>query len=257
VRFWISTVCTREVLHMTFFDVITSTDKALIQYSQITALPKAEPFNVNTMRKWIECNSKPFSINGEGSQSWGKINTLSEEPQEELLLGPLVLQFLGLFWGILWPRKEEKDELDLVVPRCDEKLDSFTRWVGTKWVPFLIRFRNWRKNGKILPSASDLEKAESVARQQRHDIPQNSTCSCEPPPTLNTFSERRMLQFTSAVAMIIACALPVVAITVLSRLHGDGELLGTIAIFTLAFTSGLMLLGCGAHRIDVFTATAA
>lgn len=75
---------------------------------------------------------------------------------------------------------------------------------------------------------------------------------------LTVYSEARMLRFTSAVATIIACLLPTVAIAVLSSLQSTGELLGVIAAFTTIFAMGLMFLTDAAtSRVQIFTATAA
>jgi len=77
------------------------------------------------------------------------------------------------------------------------------------------------------------------------------------PATLDTYSKNRMVRATSMGTIIIASALPVVAITALSKINGTDKLLGTIAAFTVAFTCGLLLFGGGARKVDVFTATAA
>jgi len=60
------------------------------------------------------------------------------------------------------------------------------------------------------------------------------------------------------VATIIACLLPTVAITVLSKIHETGQRLGAIAGFTALFAAGLMCLTkAGTSRVEIFTATAA
>jgi hypothetical protein len=67
-----------------------------------------------------------------------------------------------------------------------------------------------------------------------------------------------MLQFTSAVATVIACVLPTVAIAILSKMHSMPEILGFIGLFTTLFAVGLMLLtDAGTSRVEIFTATAA
>lgn len=76
--------------------------------------------------------------------------------------------------------------------------------------------------------------------------------------TVETYSGKSMLQFTSRVATIIACLLPTVAIAVLSKIHDTGPRLGAIAGFTAIFAAGLMgLTDAGTSRVEIFTATAA
>ena len=211
------------------------------------------------MRNWIKADLATFQINGSGSQSWGDLDATEVDPQVELSSRLLFMRLLDIILRLFWPRKEKDDKLNLIIPRRVQKADNFTRWVATEWAPFLEDFRRWWKQQKLLPD--DVEKAISAARRRCHHTSHATMCSCKkssvPSPTLNTYTERRMLHFTSGVAIVIACALPIVAITVLSKLHGNGQVLGTIAIFTVAFASGLIFVGGGTRRVDIFTATAA
>lgn len=61
----------------------------------------------------------------------------------------------------------------------------------------------------------------------------------------------------SIITTVVACLLPVVAITVLARVHSMGLILGLIAIFTAVFAVGLVLLSSSSSRVEIFTATAA
>jgi hypothetical protein len=74
--------------------------------------------------------------------------------------------------------------------------------------------------------------------------------------TLATYSERGILRFTSSVSIVVACLLPVIAITVLSEVHGQRNLLLCLAGFAVMFAIGLIFLGTGS-RIEIFGATAA
>ena len=59
-------------------------------------------------------------------------------------------------------------------------------------------------------------------------------------------------------ATIVACLLPIVGITILSRLKTQDQVIGYIAIFTAAFAIGIMFLSDSeTPRTDIFTATAA
>jgi len=214
------------------------------------------------MRIWIENNQDTLKVMGPGSESWGSIDRWNTDPQVEPSSRLLFMQFLGIMLRLFWPRKdeEEEDKLNLITPRRVQKEDKLARWVGTELAPFVENFRRWwRKEHKILPP--DIEKAISAVLPWHHHTSQEPVCPCKknsvPPSTLNTYSERRILHFTSGVSIVIACALPIAAITVLSKIHGDGELLGTIAIFTVAFAGGLIFVGGGTRRVDIFTATAA
>lgn len=76
--------------------------------------------------------------------------------------------------------------------------------------------------------------------------------------TLETWSETSALRFTSGASTVVACVLPVVAITVLSQLQGTRDLLLCIAGFAVIFAVGLIFLTQGTStRVEIFTATAA
>lgn len=62
---------------------------------------------------------------------------------------------------------------------------------------------------------------------------------------------------TSIITTVVACLLPIIAITVLARVHSMGLILGLIAIFTAVFAVGLVVLSSSSSRVEIFTATAA
>jgi hypothetical protein len=66
-----------------------------------------------------------------------------------------------------------------------------------------------------------------------------------------------ILRVTSIMTTTVACLLPVVAITVLAKVHSMGLILGLIALFTSLFAIGLALLSSSSSRVDIFTASAA
>ncbi len=67
-----------------------------------------------------------------------------------------------------------------------------------------------------------------------------------------------MLKFTSFVATVLACALPTVAIDILTTAKTDRDKLLYIGGFTMLFAIGLLLVSeAGTSRIQIFTATAA
>lgn len=231
-------------------------NEALIQYSQVSAFPKADHYNVESLRLWLREVGK-YPIQGPGADTWGDLREDPEDPK------PLFKHFLHLLCGLVWTPKLKKDkpQLDLIVPRQGRKVDGLTLWVANEWVPF---WQNVKDNMNNLPrkkKAADeedgrqAEQKKSVGRKP--SIGAEST-EKEEPPTLETYSEHRMLQFTSSVATVIACLLPTVAIAVLAKLHSTEELIGLIAVFTAVFAIGLMsLTDAGTSRVEIFTATAA
>ncbi len=77
-------------------------------------------------------------------------------------------------------------------------------------------------------------------------------------PTIQTYSNNNIRKFTSHVATIIACLLPIVAIGVLSTMHRTAEIIGFITLFVGIFAIGLMCVAdADTKRTDIFTATAA
>jgi hypothetical protein len=248
-------------------DPANTIDNALMQYSQITALPKSDPSNVETLQKWLVkervSSEEAGSAQGHGSDSWD-IDPQPKELKQVPSTGRLFSQFLHLFLPRLFQRNavrtERYEKLDLIVPRSTQAEDGLTRWVKYKWAPFLVNFREWRKRRLFDPR--NLKKAELDVAQQNENVRRNPidlTCFCkkEDKDKLNIFRYHRILIFTSSVATVIACAIPIAAISVLSKLHSQGEVLGIIAVFTVAFAGGLMFLSGGARRVDIFTATAA
>ena len=74
---------------------------------------------------------------------------------------------------------------------------------------------------------------------------------------ITQYSGNWILRVTSLLTTVVACLLPVVAITVLARVHKMSLILGLIAVFTAIFAIGLVLLSSSSSRVEIFTATAA
>jgi hypothetical protein len=74
---------------------------------------------------------------------------------------------------------------------------------------------------------------------------------------LTAYSGLWILRVTSIMTTTVACLLPVVAITVLAKVHSMSLILGLIALFTSLFAIGLALLSSSCSRVDIFTASAA
>ncbi|PMD62418.1 uncharacterized protein K444DRAFT_661590 [Hyaloscypha bicolor E] len=229
-------------------EVLNKYNKALIQYSQITAFQKADPSNVETLRDWIwKEQYGDRCIKGFGSRSWDPPHPAPSKPSIER-------QFLQILWRLAWPKKLEDKNLDLIFPHPIHKVAGLTGWVANEWAPFWLELRGTRfgcKLCKLWKASKKILHLEENSMAQ-----QDTSCPCKV-WTLNTFSEHRMTLFTSSVATLVACVLPIAAITVLSKLQSNSKTLGIMALFTVVFAGGLMYLAGGASRVEIFTATAA
>ncbi|KAF7930138.1 hypothetical protein BELL_1130g00020 [Botrytis elliptica] len=251
--------------------VLKEYNDALLQYSQITALPRADPYNVETLRVWLKRVGKNC-ISGDAARVWGNYTENIGEAKA------LRWQFIGLMRSIFWPPASKPDNLDLIVPRQGHTVDGLTTWVANEFVPFWHSIKQavrqkmvkTASEGNGLPTTENkshafLEKRESSRSSRFWFYRRKSTFSTEEGDQkskdrtgLTVYSEARMLRFTSAVATVIACLLPTVAIAVLSSLESTRELLGVIAAFTAIFAMGLMFLtDASTSRVEIFTATAA
>lgn len=230
--------------------VLKEYNKALLLYSQISALSEPEPHNMQTLRRWLK-NEGGRSIGGNGEQlAWG--DTYEQESRE-----PILRQFIRVVWHLLWSGSPPPDGLDLVSPLPPKNIDGFSRWVATYWIPFWNEFWTFRKQRKERERLNkDLEMEQVRKRDATVAKAKPGVKSEFKEDTLATYSERGILRFTYSISTVVACLLPVIAITVLSEVHGQGNLLLCLAGFAVLFAIGLIFLGTGS-RIEVFGATAA
>ncbi|KAI9861065.1 MAG: hypothetical protein M1813_005494 [Trichoglossum hirsutum] len=232
-------------------------DEALLQYSQISALPEPDVYNMKNFRKWLRHKKAGnFCIGGVGEQNtWGDLYTDPDEGAPSLRR-----QFWTVLWTFIWPQPPPTNDLDLVVTRPARKVDGFTRWVACYFIPFyedFCQYREEKETEKLRKRAGpDLEKhPKGVSAPVR---PENWVPKVKKQKTLETWSEKSMLRFTSSVSTVIACLLPTVAIIVLSQIHGTRNLLLCLAGFAVIFAAGLIFLTNGtSSRVEIFTATAA
>lgn len=173
------------------------------------------------------------------------------------------------------------------MPRPAHNVDGLTRWVANEFVPWWDNVKrafrerphrttedeetasaekekksskSKRRNCNLFPSKARRESATAQSASDPHPEGSSEEAGNQEnvKPTLNTYTEARMLRFTSSVATVIACLLPTVAIAVLATRHTTAELLGLIAVFTAIFAIGLMFLtDASTSRVEIFTATAA
>lgn len=195
-----------------------------------------------------------MSIGGSGEEcTWGYLYETEEETTS------LKWQFVKLIWALIWCQPAPKDDLDLVSTVPPRKIDGFSRWVGSRFIPFYANYQRYKHLQKKRASSNVTDEVKTYAETNSNALPPKPKPSREfYKETLATYSEKSILRFTSAISTIVACLLPTVAITVLSQISGIRNLLLCIAGFAIIFAAGLIFLTNGtASRIDIFTATAA
>lgn len=223
-----------------------SADKALLQYSKICALPDPEPFNMRTLRKWLrneQCAN--FQVRGRDGleNTWGNVY---EDPDAEA--GGLWKQFFRLIWALICARMPSNGDLDLAATAPQTKVDGLTRWVAAEFIPFQRALQKKREERKQRNQDVELRAAPGGA----------SVAPVKKEETLVSWSEKGALRVTSGISTLVACLLPVIAITVLSQLHGLRQLLICLAGFAVIFALGLIFLTQGtSSRTEIFAATAA
>ena len=227
-----------------------------------------------------------FSIRGGGEQNtWGNIY---EDPDANK--PSLWKQFRILLKNLIWAQPQSSDDLNLVLTRSSGRIDGFTRWVAQYLIPFYEEFRFYRekrkadkhksqarsdvekdaKNTYCIPFYGELNRYKEKRKEGEVKTRTRSNSTPSPRPekwlerveknkeTVETWSENGILKFTSVVSTVIACLLPVAAITVLSQVHGNRNLLLCLAIFVVIFAVGLIFLTSGtSSRVEIFTATSA
>ncbi|KAI0434246.1 hypothetical protein F5Y09DRAFT_297000 [Xylaria sp. FL1042] len=201
-------------------------NSALLQHAQISALPLPDNHNVETLRLWIRRDGCGIdAIGGKGAAAWGDINDDESDPV------PLSSRILPVLGRLLWPRTVHPKNPDLVRTQPFRELDTFTRWVEQEFAPL------WH----------------DLCHPKKIESPDNRRYA-----VVTTYSEPKMLKFTSFVATVIASVLPTVAIGILTTAKTTLQKLYYIGGFTALFAIGLLwLTESGTTRIQIFMATAA
>jgi hypothetical protein len=224
------------------------------------------------LRKWLRHEEGGnFCVSGDGEEmTWGDY---SEDPDKDA--PSLWRQFWTVILRFVW-LQPPADDLDLVVTRPQGKIDGLTRWAVWYMIPFLESVRNKRMKKNEEGTLQDVENRAKPNPNRRHwpkrrAVKAGKQARLNGAPKLNlgggqvkkrktieTWSEKTVLRITSGVSTVVACLLPVVAITVLSQLHGLRDLLLCLAGFAVIFAVGLIFLTQGTStRVEIFTATAA
>lgn len=230
--------------------VLEKYNTALIQYSQISALPGADSVNVRSLKECVKriCED---CLSGSGAFTWGRLSGTTEI---EKSLPSLIW---GLITGFFKSPYSEREKVDkewpehLIVPRTGRKPDGLTLWVAHSFLPLYHHLRNtYRELHKKMP---ELPKWNSPqASKKPKELPDRTLKH-----NLTAYSENWILRVTSILTTVVACLLPTVAISILARVHTMSMILGLIALFTAIFAVGLVLLSSGSSRVEIFTATAA
>jgi hypothetical protein len=274
-------------------------DHALLQFSQVSDLQKADSLNVECLRQRLKTVKSVCGtgLSGAGSYTWG---TIWEKNKNQPALTQL---FLGLFTDhSSSPESQPEDSKpqeffkeQLIVPRRGGKTDALTLWVAKKFVPFYhalrhahlsLRKLNLRRrksrgsdtesaDGKKIrtKSSSQMSLSASIRSSTWTIVSVVKSCASlswsvissrgstssgkEEHRPLTHYSRGWMTCVASIITTVVASLLPIVAITVLAKIHSMGETLGIIALFTAVFAIGLSLLVGGSSRVEIFTATAA
>jgi hypothetical protein len=222
----------------------TLKDHALLQYSQINALQKVDARHMSDISTLRTILSHPrlgnMEISGPGADAWGKLT------QVEPLHVSLRSQLANLFRF----RKKEKDQAvaDLVIPQSRDEIDGITSWVINQFFPF------------ILSVLSFLNRSNKRSRKRSSEAVSVEICedAREGPPMIVKYNFHPFVLLVSFMVTVIACLLPIVAISVLASVHTTKEILGFIALFTAIFSMGLFIFSDrGTSSTQVFTATVA
>ncbi|ORY09025.1 hypothetical protein BCR34DRAFT_603173 [Clohesyomyces aquaticus] len=236
--------------------VLKKYNKAMLQYSKICALSDPDPFNMRTLRKWLRNEAcANFAVRGRGGleNTWGDVY---KNPDEEV--GTIWTQFFRLISHLIWARSPSIGDLDLAVTAPQTKVDGLTRWVVTEFIPFRRALgRKWKEMMEKKKNTDEEATTPSpVSSVTPPTVPSGPAVKKE--ETIVSWSEKGALRVTSGISTVVACLLPVIAISVLSQLHGIRNLLFCLAGFAVIFALGLIFLTQGtSSRTEIFAATAA
>lgn len=229
-----------------------------MQYSKVCALPDPEPLNMRTLRGWLRWSDGGGykvrdSDERDGVNTWGLLKNNPADLEKSLWS-----QFGNLIWSLLWMRRPEKSkyDADLALPAPQPEVDGLTHWYASEWIPFRRSLKARRNPNN---ASNDVEQSDTKDYEQKASGPAAPWArESKKQETLVSWSENSALRLTSGISTVVACLLPVIAISVLSQLQGLRALLICLAGFSLVFAIGLIALTQGtSKRTEIFGATAA
>ncbi|KAH8754620.1 hypothetical protein F5883DRAFT_526748 [Diaporthe sp. PMI_573] len=239
-------------------------NEALLQYSQISALPEPNSRNMAELVKWvIKPDYGDFCIGNCGSDIWGKLYT---PPKGD---PTLVQLFQKLGHGVLsiimfWKKKTPQTRSDLVAPGRHKKVDTVARWIVYDAIPWTVFFWNRitcaaaRKKdgssstGKLKVQHVELEKQVGQQTDKKEEVEEDPRLM-----NITLVSERIVSKITSFFATVVACLLPTGAIAVLTTADTTLHKLLWIGGFTMLFSMGLSVFTSEISRVQIFMAAAA
>ncbi|KAF1924860.1 uncharacterized protein M421DRAFT_95190 [Didymella exigua CBS 183.55] len=236
---------------------------ALLQYSQVSALPQPETYNMSSLRKWLcrEDGGNCRVRDGKrADETWGP---LTDTGASDTLWNHLRVVLKSLIWSDPSPQEYP----DLAVSHPGIKIDGLSRWIVYRVAPLYWVWREKKEHSKIRAQNSAMQLGASTSenilnpsvfdaeKQGQQYVPKTEVRVQD---TVRSMSESTALRFTSSLSTVIACLLPVVAIAVLTQVEGERNLLLCITGFAIIFAVGLIALTQGtSSRTEIFAATAA
>jgi len=261
-------------------------DQALLQFSQISALPDPESFNTRTLKRWL-LDAAWRNIRGPGSASWGDVSQEDERKPDSLLF-----QIIGLFGSLIFLQRDSKEhKYDLVITDpLGSKIDPFTNWLFSRVLPVWERLRDlWKHDGKkhdeeAPPSSKRLPRSNTEAQDKRNlfnkiqnlwkgekseksnrrrsifsvreadpiERDLEAQKRFKPPPLISSLAK-----WISSFSTLLTCLLPAIAITVLAQLEHLKDLLLCLIGFTALFAMAIPYLSTEKRsNMDIFQASA-
>ena len=131
-------------------------DAALIEFSQVSAMPEPSNINVRAVFDWLtDRDEGGLRVNGKGSHAWGN----QFQNPERKSAGALFRKLLRSIFAF-WEPPPSRTNPRLVVPRPHPGVDGLTSWVADVWSPFCFAFKESRgraqpnQDGELGPQAT-------------------------------------------------------------------------------------------------------
>jgi hypothetical protein len=248
-------------------------DAALLQYSQVSTLPKADESNVSVLRNLVRHIDS--GLRGPGASTWGSPTEGTAAPLP--FLGWQILRMLLLiFWT---PRSQETGlvvladidsatrsafefstiyrrlQRQILYPLQEGYLEPLWLFLHKAWKFIAVPLR-WLLYFRHIDFTEDAEKSGGPSAT-------TTAVTVASAHVLTRISDdssigHRIATIRSAVTTLAACLLPTAAIAILSSLHQTATLIAVLGALTLLFAIGLMFFTSKTPtRIEIFGATAA
>lgn len=255
-------------------------------------MPDPESFNTRTLKQWL-LDAAWRNIRGPGAASWGDI---SQDYEREPV--PLLSQIVGLFGSLIFLQKDSKEhKYDLVVTDpLGSKIDPFTNWLFSRFLPVWKTLRDLWKQARFLSCWSAKEDKEALPNARR--LPRRYNEASSKRSLFNKIRDlwkreksegldRRwsifnrgeadyinqdleaqkrfkppplissLAKWISSFSTLLTCLLPAIAITILAQLEHLKDLLLCLIGFTALFAMAIPYLSTDKRsNMDIFQASA-